>query len=271
MAVADPGPSDSAQCEHCAVRSRALCAAATVEGLRDLRRWSRVRQVTVDEVILADHAEAEFVGTVVAGALRQVKTMPDGREQVVGLIFPGEFFGRPFRETSDFSYEAAVDSEICVTERRAFEALLRRHPEVEHQLLLHTMNELAAARERSLLLGSLDTLERVATYLLVMAARREQMLSRIGQDPHFEVAASLISRKDLASYLGTTIETISRHVHHLSRSGIIRIIDSGHFEVLDHGRLLAVSGVTRDDLKLFEAAEVGPPLDAGQIRQQRTD
>ncbi|MBK8085446.1 MAG: Crp/Fnr family transcriptional regulator [Devosia sp.] len=266
MTAGNAVPGEGVQCEHCAVRSRALCASAGHEGQRELRRWSRIRRVAADETVLPEHGESGFVGTVVAGALRQVKTMPDGREQVVGLVFPGEFFGRPFRARTDFGYEAAIDSEICVTERLAFEAVLRRHPEVEHQLLLQTMNELAAARERSLLLGSLDTLERVATYLLVMSARREQMLSRIGQDPRLEVAASLISRRDLASYLGTTIETISRHVHHLSRGGVIRIIDSSHFEVLDHQRLLAISGVTHDDLRLFDVVGESAAAEPGHAR-----
>ncbi|MHB1110457.1 MAG: helix-turn-helix domain-containing protein, partial [Devosia sp.] len=212
--------------------------------------------IDAGETILAEHGEASVVGNVIAGVMRMTKTLPDGRQQIVGLVYPGEFFGRPYSETTEFAHEAATDIEICVIDRHAFESVLARHPELEHALLLTTLSELAFARERLLLLGCQNTLERVASYLLVMLERRRQLLSGAALESHKLVAVSAISRRDLAGYLGTTIETISRHVHYLSRRGVIRIINASHFEVLDRDELLALSGLAQDDLKLFGAVRV---------------
>lgn len=46
----------------------------------------------------------------------------------------------------------------------------------------------------------------------------------------------------MADYLGTTTETISRTVHLLVRRGILRIVDTRHFEVLQPKALGALSG-----------------------------
>ena len=245
---------ETARRDRCSIRERALCIVAHLATEIELRPASRTRIVDAGETILAEHGDASVVGSVIAGVMRMTKSLPDGRQQIVGLIYPGEFFGRPYSDTTEFAYEAATDLEICVIDRRTFESVLTRHPDLEHELLLMVLDDLAFARERSLLLGCQTTLERVASYLLVMLERRQQLLSRAVLEAHNNVALSAISRRDLASYLGTTIETISRHLHYLSRQGVIRIINPSHFEVLDRGALLAISGLAEDDLRLFGGA-----------------
>lgn len=124
-----------------------------------------------------------------------------------------------------------------------FDNVLRRHPDLEHALLLNLFADLALVQERMLLLGQF-TLERLAAYLLLILERNQRRLTRVGLTSKELIARSQISRRDLASYLGTTIETISRHIHTLSRIGVIRIIDSSHFEVLDRHRLVELSGLS---------------------------
>jgi CRP/FNR family transcriptional regulator, anaerobic regulatory protein len=223
----------------------------------EMRRFTRRRRVAAGETILAENGPSRLVGTVLAGVLRITKTLPDGRQQVIGLVYPGEFFGRPFAALTEFAFEAATDAELDVVERHAFETVLGRHPELAHELLIATLSDLAVARERAVLLGCQSTLERVATYLLVMLERREQILADLALEGHRLVAVSAIGRRDLASYLSTTIETISRHLHTLARRGIIRIIDGSHFEVLEPRVLLEVSGLSAEDLDLFRGARQG--------------
>ena len=254
MVVMTTRRTPSARSHAALAASRPASAAALAASLGELRRLCRARTASADATILAENGPSSLVGTVLAGVLRIAKTMADGRQQVLGLIYPGEFFGRPFASNTEFAFEAATDVRLSVIERRAFEAAIRRSPELAHQLLLATLSDLAVSRERSVLLGCQNTLERVATYLLVMLERREQLLADVALKGHRRVAVSAISRRDLASYLSTTIETISRHVHYLSRKGVIRIIDSSHFEVLDYDVLLELSGLASEDLDLFRRA-----------------
>ena len=92
-----------------------------------------------------------------------------------------------------------------------------------------------------------STTERLATYLAL------RMLRKLGagrsQSSAPLIVRSPISRRDFAGFLGTTVETVSRNVQSLSRHQIIRIVDSGTFEILDPDQLIAASGQSEDDLR----------------------
>jgi CRP-like cAMP-binding protein len=94
------------------------------------------------------------VGFVVEGVLRLVKSRPDGSKHINGLLFEDAMFGRLFDRMPPLSVEAAMDATICSFERRAFEALLMRHSELEHCILLAVCDELDAAHEGMLILSS---------------------------------------------------------------------------------------------------------------------
>lgn len=242
-------PLNSVRCERCWVRERSICAASVAAPQSDLAGISRSRVFLEDQTILSQGGEASIVGTLVRGTVRLTRTPPDGRHQVVGLLQPGEFFGRPFVEVTEFGYEAATDVEICVSERRAFERALEKNRALENGLLRTVLDDLAMARERVLLIGSLSAPERVTAYLLMMLGRRPNASSKIGSRGLF--VSSFISRHDLASYLATTIESVSRQVHSLSRKGIIRILGANYFQILDYDALVAASGLTEGDLRLL--------------------
>lgn len=173
------------------------------------------------------------------------------RHQVVGLLYPGELVGLPILGQSAFAYECATEVEICVFERSRFDKIVRQTPEMLQELYMSALADGNMMRERMMLCASQSTLERIATYLLMMLDRREVQMERLNLISQKKVAVSAISRRDLASYLGTTIESISRNIHTLASRGIVRIIDSSHFEVLDRPALLSLSGVAEDDLSLL--------------------
>jgi CRP/FNR family transcriptional regulator len=84
--------------------------------------------------------------------------------------------------------------------------------------------------------------------------RRNHLLQGDKLATRNSVAAVGISRADVASYLGTTIETISRLLHYLEDKGVIVVLDNIHFEVLDADRLQNIGVSSNDDLKLFMPA-----------------
>lgn len=239
------------RCTRCSASVRSVCGLSDFVAHSDIAAISARRFVPAGQTILASGGEAAVVGTVLGGILKVSKTLPDGRERIVSLLYPGDFFGQLFTTSMDFAVEAATDVEICVADRLAYEGVIGRHPKLEHAILLATSRALAVARESSLLLSCLTSLERVATYLLVIVGRRDHLLGGIRLPTRNSVAALGISRSDVASYLGTTIETISRHLHYLEDKGVILIRDNNHFEVLDADRLQSIAGVSDNDLALF--------------------
>lgn len=245
---------DANRCTRCRASARSVCGLSDLAIQADIAAISRRRLVAAGQTILASGAQAAVVGTVLAGILKVSKTLPDGRERILTLLYPGDFFGQVFTASMDFAVEAATDVEICVADRLVYESLMGRHPNLEHAALLATSRALAVARESALLLSCLTSLERVATYLLVAMGRRNHLLQATNLPTRTSLAGLGISRADVASYLGTTIETISRHLHYLEDKGVIVLHDSSHFEILDFDRMQTIAGVSNDDLKLFMPA-----------------
>tara|TARA_R110002020_G_scaffold35734_5_gene107625 strand:+ start:1146 stop:2042 length:897 start_codon:yes stop_codon:yes gene_type:complete len=249
------------RCARCRSLSGTLCGLSDPASRAEIAAISGQRFVATGQTIIANGEEATVVGTVLAGVLKVSKTLPDGRERIVSLLYPGDFFGQVFNMSAEFAIEAATEAEICVADRSAFEGVLARHPVLARSMLQITTAALAQAREQSLLLSCQTTLERVATYLLVMLERRERMMAELKVRSFKATAASMVPRSDVASYLGTTFETISRHIHYLADRGVIAIIDSSHFEVLDRDGLQSIAGVSSDDVRLFFAQRPGEQVE----------
>jgi CRP/FNR family transcriptional regulator len=215
----------------------------------ELARIARTRTCREGETILAEMEESTFVGTVIAGILRMQKTLNDGRQQIVGLLLPSDMFGRIFAQRSHVSIEAATDATLCCYPRSGFEAIMRRHPELAERLMLAVLKDLWSAQDWMLLLATQTVTERVATFLLMLLRRRPAPFSR-GKAGGRTTIAVPISRRDMAAYLGTTAESISRSVQEMARQGAIEIIDPRHFRLLDLGRLIGLSGRDGSDLDL---------------------
>jgi CRP/FNR family transcriptional regulator len=207
--------------------------------LRDeLVRIAHVRGFSAGETIVGEGEESGLVGTVISGVLRVQKTMPDGRQQIVGLLFAPNLFGRVFSRVSPVAIEAATDCRLCCFSRVAFESFLARHPAVEHDVMLAVLDELDAAQEWMLLLGCQAVQEKVASFLLMVLRQADAGGPRRRQ----RMVIVPVSRHDMAVYLGTTAETISRTIQDFARRGVLRIINPQRFEVLDETRLARLSG-----------------------------
>lgn len=228
------------KCDLCPIQHRSVCAMGGGRIRSELNRISRRRTFAAGETIVGEAEEAGIVGNVVSGVLRMVRTMADGRQQIVGLLFPSDLFGRVFATHSRYAIEAATDVELCCFDRAAFEALLIANPDVEHEVLLSTLDELDAARDWMVLLGCQTVLERVAAFLVIV---RRHMMKTAPDDWMEAMCISVpIGRRDMAAYLGTTVESISRTIRAMARRGVIRIIDPQNFEVVRWSRLVALSG-----------------------------
>ena len=91
--------------------------------------------------------ETRRYANILSGVVKLIMLMPDGRQQIVGLKFAPDFLGRPFRESSDVSAEAASTVRICSFPKSALEGIVRHSPELEHRLHEQSLRQLDEARE----------------------------------------------------------------------------------------------------------------------------
>lgn len=236
-------------CNSCAIRHRAVCGAMSDTELLELNRISNRRTFEAGQIIMADNEPSEFFANVISGVVKLTKTLCDGREQIVGLLFASDFVGRAYRPENQFSAEAATNTELCCIPRSRFERLLGKHPDLERRLFQHTLNELDCCRDWALLLGRKSAEEKVASFL-TMIARRVPNIGCAHSDElkvtRFELP---LTRADMADYLGLTIETVSRQITRLKTKGLI---------ALDANREIVVPDID----KLSELAHIGPEAGA---------
>ncbi len=212
------------------------------ESIDALRRICRVRTYRAGQTVIADQDEPGFTGCIAEGILRMQKTLPDGRQHIVGLLVAHDMFGRVLHRRSNFDIEAATDARLCCFDRRALEDLLSRDPALERLFLVNVLDELDAAREWIILLGCRRVSERLAAFLLILC-RRSADAERVVSGSNDRIRVHVpIGRADLANYLGTRAETISRAVHALADEGIIAILDPHTFDILDLPGLIARAG-----------------------------
>lgn len=210
-------------CEHCAARLFSICDALAPDDLARLGALTTSLAFEPGATLLHQDDPATHCFNITAGSAKAYKLLPDGRRQVTGFLFTGDFIGTAARGRYSVSIEAMTPLRLCRFDRREFQDALRRMPALENALLERTSDELEAAREQMLLLGRKAAKERVGSFLLSLSDRARRL--RRPADP----VQLPMTRTDIADYLGLTTETISRVLTQLRTEGLIRL--EGHSAV----------------------------------------
>ena len=239
--TASPRPvGGNPHCNACAVKNRAICAALEPETRELLGREGRIQTVPKGRTLVWEGEDALLVANVIEGVLKLSTSTSDGREQIVGVVYPSDFIGRPFGDRSQHSVTALVDSRVCLYPRASFDRFAHEHPELEHRLLGRALDELDRARRWMLLLGRKSASEKVASFLLEMSVR----LAEAGceQAPPLDTFELPLDRQQIADVLGLTIETVSRQLSAMRVAGVIELPGRRALHIVDRNRLTAMAG-----------------------------
>ena len=232
----------ASHCDSCTVRNRAICAALESTVRDQLSREGRIQVVPRGRTLVWEGEDALLVANVIDGVLKLSTSTSDGREQIVGVVYPSDFIGRPFGSTAAHGVTALTEARVCVFNRRDFDAFARDHPGLEHKLLERTLGELDRTRRWMLLLGRKSASEKVASFLLEMSERLTNATCKTVGDLVTTSFTLPFSRQQIADVLGLTIETVSRQLTRLERDGVIRKSGTRGIELLDPAHLSMLSG-----------------------------
>ena len=172
--------------------------------------------------IYGEKEPAEYVYQVASGAVRTYKLLSDGRRQIGAFHLVGDVFGLENGDFHRFTAEAIGDTTLRLTRRRSLEIVAESDAMVARNLLSFTTTNLQHAEDHMLLLGRKTALERVATFLLEMDNR----LTAAG------CMALPMCRRDIADYLGLTLETVSRALSNLHSRGILGFIGANQRQIV---------------------------------------
>lgn len=190
-------------------------------------------QLRPGQALLWEGNEAVLVGNVLEGMLKLSTVTGDGREQIVGIVFPSDFIGRPFGKDSHHTVTALTPATVCVFSRASFDSFAGDHATVESALLRRTLDELDRARRWMMLLGRMSAPERVASLLVEIVER----LGRVDDEP----LMLPLSRQQMADLLGLAIETVSRTMTRFEREGLIALPGGRRLRVADLAALTRIA------------------------------
>ena len=172
------------------------------------------------EALAMESDEVTGYANVIEGVIKLSRVLSDGRQQLVGLQFASDLMGRLYADENPLTAEAASDVELCRMPKLVLEQLVGTSAQLKQRLLQQSLQDLDEAREWMVTLGRKTAAERVASILLLIAARS------VGRDVPLTGSVTFdlpLIRADMADFLGLTIETVSRSLTQLERQGVIEL------------------------------------------------
>jgi CRP/FNR family transcriptional regulator, anaerobic regulatory protein len=220
-------------CSSCCLQGVCLPCGQNSEKLTDMDELTRVkRRVARGSALYRSGDAFDSVYAVRSGSFKSVGLSRSGEEKVTGVHLAGEVLGLEAINSSKHGFDAVAleDSEVCVIPFAQLTQLASRIPELQSQLLRMLSSDISRDQGLMLLLGGMDAEQRLAAFLLSLA-RRYQKLGYAST--RFTLR---MTREDIGSYLGLTLETVSRLFSRMQRDGLIAA-QQKEIELKDMARL----------------------------------
>jgi CRP/FNR family transcriptional regulator len=185
-------------------------------GFDALERIGSTMRIQRDRSVYFEGDPADSYYKVLDGTIRLYSILSDGRRQIVQFVFPSQFFGLSCGDEHIMSAEAVTDATVVRYPRRHVDSLFASERNFARAAFDLANEELRAAQKQMILLGRRTAKERLAVFLLDMASSSPKGMS--GAFFHLPM-----TRRDIADFLGLTIETVSRVFGQLKRSRYIEL------------------------------------------------
>lgn len=202
------------------------------EQMEEIVKSTRSISYKKGEIIYREGETDDSLYIVSKGKIRIYRLSDSGKEQLVRILNPGDFTGELalFRESIHKAYaEAMSETDVCIMRRNDLQQFLLKYPTISLKILSEFSNRLETSEKQTTRFAT----EKVETRLALFIAEC------LNKDGPMEIELPM-SKKDLASYLGTTPETISRKLSDLENEGYIKQKTSRRIKILDLDGLLLV-------------------------------
>lgn len=201
------------------------------EQMDEISATAHTRRFKKGELIYQPLDESDSLYIVHKGFVRIYRLTESGKEQLVRFLGPGDFTGEMaiFRSSLHDSFaEATRDTAVCVITKDDLQPLLATYPAISLKILAEFSNRLEQSERQTTLVATEKVENRLAMFLVELLEEGSN------------IATLPMTKKDLASFLGTTPETISRKLGSLEDRGLIKQISNKEIAIMDADELLLV-------------------------------
>lgn len=183
--------------------------------LRALSAHAAVQTFPKNAVIINEGDRTDSIFIILSGRVRVFLRGGDGREVVLNVHGPGEYFGELALDERPRSASVATlePSKFCIITKADFRRFLSGHPDFAMKLIRRLMHRVRALTGTVGNLALLDVYGRVARLLLELATERDGRL----------VITQRLTQKDIADRVGASREMVSRIFKELIAGGYITL------------------------------------------------
>ena len=198
--------------------------------IASLGRLSSRRHYPKDSVVFFENEPGDSLFMILEGRVKVTILGDDGREIILSILGPGDFFGEMSLlddEPRSATAIAAEESELLLLARDDFQSFVSENRTIMGALIRVLASRLRHANQQISTLALLDVYGRVASVILEMANDEGKRL-RDGR-----VSMRRATHQEIANRIGTTRETVTRMLKDLERHGLIHV--AGKKMVLEPG------------------------------------
>jgi len=188
--------------------------------IASLGRLASRKKCPKDAVVFFENEEGDFFFMILEGRIKVTILGDDGREVILSLLGPGDFFGEMAlldQEPRSATAIAVEDTELLSLHRTDFQTALSDNRSITMGLIKVLTGRLRRANHQISTLALLDVYGRVARVIVDMA-REEGRRLKDGQ-----IAFRRATHQEIANRIGTTRETVTRMLKDLERQGLIHV------------------------------------------------
>ncbi|HLR81198.1 MAG TPA: Crp/Fnr family transcriptional regulator [Bacillota bacterium] len=203
------------------------------EDMQRIVQMSTNKTYSKGDIIIHDGDPLDHLYIVHQGRVKIYQIFASGKEQLLRILNPGDFFGELAlftKKVMDSYAEAMEPVHICAIHREDMQQLMMKHPTIAPKILEQFAHRLEQTEKLVGQLSAKDVETRTASYLIELAKKSRSQ----------EVVLPM-SKKDLASFLGTTQETISRRLSSFQTKGWIEQQGHRYIKILDINALREVA------------------------------
>jgi CRP/FNR family transcriptional regulator, anaerobic regulatory protein len=216
-------------CSNCSLRELCMPVGLTPDEINRIDELVATRRkVKRGATLFRTGEKFDSLFAIRTGFFKTCVTAEDGRDQVTGFHMAGEIIGLDGIAADHHTCDAVAleDAEVCVMSFDKVGELSREVGALQHHLHKIMSREIVREHGVMLLLGTMHAEERVAAFLLNLVQR----LHSRGFSRH-EVILRM-TREEIGSYLGLTLETVSRTLSRLADLGLLSVRHR-HVRILD--------------------------------------
>jgi CRP-like cAMP-binding protein len=184
---------------------------------------------TARSQILFQGQTASFLYLLADGVALACRSINDGERQILAFYWPGDLFGLAERGTYVNSAEAVTPCTIYRFPIGRLETFLLENPNIQHSFFIKAVHDLRSAQRRLVVLGRLDVPKRLAVFLLDCSGHEQYF------DPATHVLSVPMTRYDIADYLGTSAESVTRAFGQLEGKGLLHRLTARTLELRSAG------------------------------------